>query len=69
MIKLTRISKEPFILNAELIRYVESLPDTYITLTSGERVIVLESMEEVVERTIQYQQQKHLIPAPQRARN
>ena len=63
MIKLTRISKEPFILNAELIRYVEARPDTFITLLSGERVVVLESMDEVLERAIQYQQQKQLIPA------
>lgn len=65
MIKLTRISKEPFILNADLIRYVEARPDTFITLLSGERVIVLESMEEVLRRAIAYQQQKHLLPAPQ----
>jgi flagellar protein FlbD len=65
MIKLTRISKEPFILNADLIRYVEARPDTFITLLSGERVIVLESMEEVLRRAIAYQQQKHLLPTPQ----
>lgn len=67
MIRLTRISKEPFILNADLIRYVESRPDTFITLLSGERVVVLESMDEVLERAIEYQQQKHLIPAPRTA--
>jgi flagellar protein FlbD len=64
MIRLTRLDGEPFILNAELIRYVESRPDTFITLTSGERVIVRETMDEVVERTIAYQQAKHLIPLP-----
>jgi flagellar protein FlbD len=67
MIRLTRISKEPFILNADLIRYIEARPDTFITLLSGERVVVLESMEEVVSRAIAYQQQKHLIPIPQAA--
>ena len=66
MIKLTRISKEPFILNADLIRYVESRPDTYITLVSGERVVVLESMDVVLERAVRYQQQKHLLPTPRR---
>ena len=68
MIRLTRISKEPFILNADLIRYVEARPDTFITLLSGERVIVLESMDEVLERAIHYQQQKHLLPTPQAIR-
>ena len=64
MIKLTRIDGEPFILNADLIRYVESRPDTFITLTSGERVIVSETMDEVFERAITYQQTKQLIPTP-----
>ena len=62
MIKLTRLGGEAFVLNAELIRYVESRPDTYVTLTTGERVVVEESMDDVVERTIEYQQQKHLVP-------
>jgi flagellar protein FlbD len=66
MIKLTRISKEPFILNADLIRYVEARPDTFITLLSGERVVVLESMDEVLARALEYQRHKHLLPMPQR---
>jgi len=64
MIKLTRLDGEPFILNAELIRYVESRPDTFVTLTTGERVIVGETMDEVVERAVRYQQLKHTFPAP-----
>jgi flagellar protein FlbD len=67
MIKLTRLDREAFILNAELIRYVESRPDTFITLTTGERVVVAESMDQVMERAIEYQQTKHLIPAPKTA--
>lgn len=65
MIRLTRISKEPFILNADQIRYVEARPDTFITLLSGERVVVLETMDEVLERAVRYQQQKHLFPGTQ----
>jgi len=42
MIKLTRLKGEPFILNADLIRYVESRGDTFITLTTGERLVVSE---------------------------
>ena len=66
MIKLTRLDGEAFVLNAELIRYVESRPDTFITLTSGERVVVLESMDEVLDRAVRYQQSKQLMPAPLR---
>jgi flagellar protein FlbD len=62
MIKLTRIDGEPFVLNAELIRYVEKRPDTFITLTTGERIIVAEKMDEVVDLALRYQQQKHWMP-------
>ncbi len=64
MIKLTRLDGEPFVLNADLIRYVEARPDTFISLTTGERVVVAETMDEVLERSVTYQQTKHLIPLP-----
>jgi len=64
MILLTRLDGERFVLNADLIRYVESRPDTFITLTTGERVMVTNSLEEVVDLSLQYQQSKHMIPAP-----
>ncbi len=64
MIKLTRLGGEPFVLNAELIRYVEARPDTFITLTTGERIIVVESMDEVMRRAVTYQQAKYLLPPP-----
>jgi flagellar protein FlbD len=62
MIKLTRLDNEPFVLNADLIRYVEARPDTFITLITGERLVVRESMDEVMEKAIRYQQSKYLLP-------
>ena len=64
MIKLTRLGGEAFVLNADLIRYVEERPDTFVTLSSGDRVVVIESMDEVMHRAVAYQQRKHLIPPP-----
>ena len=61
MIKLTRLDGEPFVLNAELIRYVERRPDTFITLSSGDRLVVRESMDEVIDRAVRYQQHKMAI--------
>ena len=66
MIKLTRLGGEPFLLNADLIQYVEARPDTFITLTNGERLVVVESMDEVLRRAVAYQQAKQLIPSPGR---
>ena len=64
MIKLTRLGGEAFILNADLIQYVEERPDTFITLTGGERLVVTESMDEVLRRAVTYQQAKHMLPPP-----
>lgn len=54
MIKLTKLNGEAFVLNAQLIQYVESRPDTFITLTTAERVIVQESVDEVIRRSVEY---------------
>jgi len=62
MIRLTRLDGEDFILNADLIKYVEHRPDTFITLTSNERIVVAETPDEVLERAIEYQRNKRLFP-------
>lgn len=54
MIKLTRLNGDQFVLNAEQIRFVESRPDTFITLTSNDRLIVKETVDEVVQRSVEY---------------
>jgi flagellar protein FlbD len=54
MITLTRLNGQKIVVNAEIIRTVEALPDTTIKLINGDHLIVLESMEEVVERAIDY---------------
>lgn len=64
MIKLTRFGGEQFILNADLICYVEERPDTFITLTTGEHFVVSEPMDEVLRRAVTYQQAKNLLPRP-----
>jgi flagellar protein FlbD len=46
---------DPIVLNAELIETVESRPDTLITLTSGNRIMVKEEVAEVVDRVREYQ--------------
>jgi flagellar protein FlbD len=51
VIQLHRLSheREPFHLNPDLIERVDATPDCHITLTTGTRVAVMESPEEVVE--------------------
>lgn len=62
MIPVTRLNGKRFVVNAEQIRFLESTPDTLITLVNGERVIVKESLEEVVARAIEYQRQIRAFP-------
>ena len=65
MIQVTRLGhKAPLVLNAELIERIEARPDTTITLTSGEILVVTESVEAVVDLVIRYQQLVHSPPPP-----
>ncbi len=54
MIKVTRLNGQEIVVNAELIEYLESSPDTIIALTTGKKIMVKESVDEVVERIIEY---------------
>ena len=64
MIKLTHLDGEPFLLNAEQIRYVDARPDTFITMSAGERVVVRETLDDVLRLCVEYQRSKQwLAPA------
>jgi flagellar protein FlbD len=54
VIELTRLNGTRLVLNSDLIQYVESSPDTTLTLINGEKVVVSESLEQVVELAILY---------------
>ena len=54
MIKLTRYDGTAFYLNSDVILYVEATPDTILTLDTRDKVMVRESVEEVIERVIEF---------------
>src|ERR1700690_3306353 len=54
MIHLTRLNHLPLVLNADLIESIEVTPDTVISLTSGQKLVVLEPAEEVVRRVVEF---------------
>jgi len=54
MIRVTRLNGSNFVLNCELIETVEATPDTVITTINGKKFIVSETIEELVEKMIQY---------------
>lgn len=59
MITLHRLNGSEYTLNAELIKSVETSPDTIITLLSGEKLVVKESVSEVCDRIIRYKWMIH----------
>jgi len=56
MIRLTRINRIPLVVNSDLIEHVEVTPDTVVSLTTGQKFIVLESADEVIDRVIRFRQ-------------
>ncbi|MEQ1886271.1 MAG: flagellar FlbD family protein [Bryobacteraceae bacterium] len=54
MIEVTRINRLPLVLNADLIEHIEATPDTVISLTNGQKLVVLENIQEVVRRVIEF---------------
>lgn len=54
MIQLTRLNKQPLWVNSDLIKYVEGSPDTLLTLMGGDKIVVREACEAVVERVIAF---------------
>ncbi|MFD2044109.1 flagellar FlbD family protein [Ornithinibacillus salinisoli] len=56
MITVTRLNGEPFVLNAVMIEQIQALPDTTVTLHNGKKIVVRESVQEVVDQiTVFYQ--------------
>jgi flagellar protein FlbD len=54
MITVTRLDGSRFVVNAEMIRTVESTPDTLIKLTTGDSYMVRERTDEVVRLVVEY---------------
>jgi len=57
MITVTRLDKRVVVINADLIKMIESTPDTIITFINGDSVIVRDPVDEVVRNAIDYQRQ------------
>jgi flagellar protein FlbD len=54
MIALTRLNGQTFVINADKIRYVEATPGTVICCDHGEKMMVKESLHDVMRKAIDY---------------
>ena len=63
MIQLTRINQQRLVLNSDLIEQIESTPDTVITMTNGQKLVVVENAETVIERIVAFRRSIHSVPS------
>ena len=54
MILLTRLNKKSLTVNSDLIKFVEESPDTIVTLITGEKIVVRESLEKILALVIEF---------------
>ena len=61
MIHVTRLNNEEFIVNADLIEFIEKTPDTVLTLVTGKKLMVRESSDEIVQRVLDYRRRAGML--------
>lgn len=54
MIYVSRLNGEVFVVNCELIEFIESTPNTVISMTTGRKIVVSESIDEIIVKIIKY---------------
>jgi flagellar protein FlbD len=64
LIEVTKLNKSLVIVNADLIEFVEKTPDTLITLTTGKKFMVRETLEDVMNRVLEYRSKTRSYPVP-----
>jgi flagellar protein FlbD len=57
MIKVTRLNGKEYFINPHQIESIEIHPDTTLLMLSGKHVVVLEKVEEVIGRIVEYRRQ------------
>ena len=65
MIQLTRLNNHLLVVNSDLIKFVEKSPDTVLTLVSGEKIVVSESVEVVLEKITQFRRSIRITSKPE----
>ena len=62
MISLTRLNDSELVVNSELIEFIEAMPVTIITLTTGQKILVKESVEEIIQMVKEYKRDIYQYP-------
>ncbi|MFN0070963.1 MAG: flagellar FlbD family protein [Chloroflexota bacterium] len=64
MITVSRLDGTELVINAELIEFIETTPDSVITLVDGKKLVVLESAQKIVERVMDYRNRAYAVSRP-----
>lgn len=62
VIALIRLNGHPVMVNSDLIESIEETPDTVVTLTSGNKLIVRDRMDEVQNKIIEFKRKIYAPP-------
>ncbi len=62
MVEVTRLNGSKLVINSDLIETLEETPDTVVTLTTGHKIIVTESIDDLIDRIVQYKQKISVLP-------
>ena len=54
MIKVTRLDNREVVVNADLVEFVEATPETIISTTTGKKLVVRESVDEIIRRALEF---------------
>jgi len=54
MITVTKINDRDIVVNCDLIELIESTPDTTLTMTTGKKIIVLNTVDEILNKVVAY---------------
>lgn len=62
MVKVTKLNGNDIIVNSDLIEFIESTPDTIITLTTGKKLIIKDTIEDVIAKIINFKKKVFDLP-------
>jgi flagellar protein FlbD len=66
MIKVTRLNGSELVINADLIEFVEAIPDTIISLVTGKKIMIKESTDAVIQRVAEFKRLSSGMMSPER---
>ena len=59
MIALRRLNNSPIMVNPDLIESLEATPDTVVTLTNGNKLLVRDTMDEIRDKIVEFKRRIH----------